>query len=424
MKNSLAVLFAFIFLNSSFVLGVSEINISLKKIENSTVSSSEKARQFLNAAEELLGAGVLPQFIDATKLAIKYDPSSLEIGLIKAYADLVEVLQSFNSRTKALAQKNPKIATGLINFSKSIQTSLNIPGLASYMAVPAKSDIADEAELQKYVDSLARTIDRLRGFVRKHKSVELSLIVSPFWKKELLKVYTDSCELIITDTYEYQVKCPHVRTRSEVVLNRADFEAIEEIAESLLMFIYTFNAYDLTGFTDVIAKNTAESSEFTAKTFLGEGLENLKFGRLRGGAQIAKVPALGYSMSQKMRGQSLNYQELCRFGYNNSQNRPGSLFRQGVCVGTNPSYHDNLAGLFQGKLQTNFIEKMGSGKLITTSPMALFVHPVKDLRELGPFQFNACGKLIAVGEQTMGGTYPNGDANKSLAWVNQGCDKQ
>jgi hypothetical protein len=52
--------------------------------------------------------------------------------------------------------------------------------------------------------------------------------------------------------------------------------------------------------------------------------------------------------------------------------------------------------------------------------MGLFDNPVKDLRKLGPWKYEGCS-VRHVGDSTLGGIFPNGDANQLLALEPGSC---
>jgi len=122
--------------------------------------------------------------------------------------------------------------------------------------------------------------------------------------------------------------------------------------------------------------------------------------------------------------------KLCSKTSNSSSVRPGSLFSEGLCI----EETDEAGNKTEDNLKT--LEKVLAGSLLSMTylneltgleetaeirPAALIENPIADLRQIvSPVEknFNDCGHLLSVSDNTVGGLLPNADANEILNKTN------
>ena len=106
------------------------------------------------------------------------------------------------------------------------------------------------------------------------------------------------------------------------------------------------------------------------------------------------------------------------YAYQRPKNRRGYLHEDGLCVRVDSEAQKN-AHLLERALQgaiTVPVTPPGTEteKNIVVDPLAFVRKPVADLRDVAPTAFNACEKAVKLKDKTLGGIYPNGNAEEML----------
>jgi hypothetical protein len=183
--------------------------------------------------------------------------------------------------------------------------------------------------------------------------------------------------------------------------------------------IYTtfLTAYDATG--TINAARRHEGQTVSKKVLWSELSRNASFGKLRSTNTLDKVVSMGIDAVAGVRWAEQIQNELCPQGQSDLQNRPGFLFSKGICIRNVQSDGTKLddtlklvdIALSGQSIALNFGQNKNTS--IQVQPTAPLVKPVADLKSLHP-AFNSCGKIQAVSDDTLGGFFPNHDANSVL----------
>jgi hypothetical protein len=403
-------------------------HISISSITDSNLVPDQKSEELAKAAENLLTANGYLEANETASLALKQNPQNVRAGFIKAMTDIVVVMKGMGVRLNPLVKQNNKLNDFYQSGLKEFISSVNKPELQKII-MDGKEDITSENDLLEVIDSLIEVFERLRVYAKANKSEELTIKAYPLLAKELNTRFAKSCELKLTKQFEYDITCPDNSTRFEVTLNRADFEELQFMSSFYILYFALINPYDLSGGLKVaIRKNYTEPNISYQKVY-EELLKNPKFGILRNKAKLHIVKSLGIDAMAGLQWAMSNPNLTCPngnlYGVPNKINRPGKLFYEGLCISPSfsPFITDGLQ-IFNGMAKEKLYENKGRNYKVKTNYMALVDNPLVDVRTLGPATFDNCGNLQTIGDQLMGGTFPNRDANDALSFIQPSCDRK
>jgi len=114
--------------------------------------------------------------------------------------------------------------------------------------------------------------------------------------------------------------------------------------------------------------------------------------------------------------------KLCPEGKSSKENRPGSLAPNGICIrdkeGRTPVSEilEKVRIALNGGLTTVEGNHEKTGNIVTAQVnyAAPLLNPIKDLRTIKPASFSKCNGVTSFSDSTIGGIFPNGDANSFL----------
>lgn len=398
--------------------------VSSSTLLKSELNDIDKAKALADAAEILLNADGFSHANEYSKLALELDASNLKANAIKAFTDLMEALKGILIRIQPYFEKTE---SGKILYKKTL---FDYQDLAKYSEIYAyllkgNPEFSTETEIQNYLDQLAIKLNQLRIFAKNNKDSNLTIKAhSLLFRKELVDRYVEACEIKQDQkTGDFEIKCPDNRIKSEIQLNFADFEVIQQFATAKIIDLAIFTSYDLSGYSDVFTdKNSILTTE--PQQIYAQLIKNEKFGQLRKSNLLKITQTLGLDLLKGLEWASSNSSILCQSGTDSPQNRLGMLFNTGICI--SPYLVTALQELTINTLSnqptiqkynldnSEYEAHVNYGKLIS--------EPIEDIRSLG-LKFDACGNIISVEDQGFGSLYPNQDANIVLNLMNKFCEK-
>lgn len=386
-------------------------------INDSKLSAAERAEKLALGAEHLLTADGFLQAHNLTKQALKQDSKNLRAGLLKVILDPLLLMKGFRIRFKPLDPDPVTSEKTLAEKRELAKTS----ALERYL-LDGKPDIKNEAQAQAFIDQLVIAVDRIRIFARDHKDSELTIKANSLLAPELNEVYADSCELIETPNFDYQVTCPEDRFREQVSLNHADFEFLQHGASYALFSLAFLNSYDLTGLKKVIAIHKDQPPLKTQQIY-SKLMKNPHFGKLRKMEGLSHIKDLTLDIFSGVQWSMDNFSSLCSRGESDVRNRPGMLFYQGFCVDSSMApFLSTGTAFITGTPQDIILNRGPEPRKVQVNYMSLVNKPIDDIRHLGELTFSNCGNITAVGDGSLGGTFPNKDANEKLPYLQPTCD--
>lgn len=405
---------------------ITSTTISGAAIIASADAAADRAEKLANAADVLFSSGALRQANDLCDAALVLDPTNVRAGLIKAISRPMTLLEGFAQRLSTYADTDLSNNSIFLEPRRRLQTmideksdSYSKPAMDDfiYHVVPGgRPDIKSEADLQSELDGLIKSFDELREFVKTNKDNEISITATTTLIPDLMERYANACRVTEDAKLVYRLDCPPEQTRNMVMLNRADFEMVGDMASFYEFALILAASYDLTSLPALnLANETLQrSSTGYAQASIDQLLASNQFGHLRKSSRLTDLKGLGLDLVGGLNWVISNQNILCKSGNSDDSNRVGSLFNKGFCLGGArvKSYLTVISDAVSGKVQKL---NLPNGAAVDFSPFALFDHPPADLRELGPFKFADSAALTSVGDQTLGGVFPNGDIGTVLS---------
>ena len=393
-------------------------------VDDPTLTPAQKADALSLQAETLLSAYGLQESYDMADSALKQDSTNFRAGFIKAIVTPALLQMGIFSRGHGLASKNAKTLSDYNNYVALQKNKLPESALKDFLFKQA-TEFKSEAEVQDHLDLLADSLVQLIEYLKAHRYEELSMKANPIISPDIAKNYAAACRITTTSALEYQLVCPPKEAFSTIKLNRADFEAIRNLASAGIIYIAAWTSYDLSGLTDGLKeKSKMTEDSFDPESFINRLFTNSSFGLLRSKALLGKLKPIALDLSmgiQSVRGQQYS---LCPQGTDAAINRPGYLFNAGLCINsaTYASY-DSTVMILIGYKNSLTVQKNGTAQGFGIDYASTLYRPMQDLRKLGPLKFDKCHQLESMGDSTAGGFFINGDTNLFLKAQNADCTR-
>ncbi len=406
-------------------------------LDNKALTDKEKAIKLTEAAEQLMS----PAGITYAKLvidqAIVLDPAYSKAKLYKNILDVQIPLKGLLARIKPLADSTPSGAAQLQSYVDGLPTSAN----KTYL-LDGKGNIRTEAQLQKHMDVFHNSLDSLRTFLKDNKNEEYELQLIDWKRQAFLDPYDSSCILVSKPAntkglpdFQIDARPECAATTIATKLNRVDIEGLIQAVTAQQLLAIGITAYDATGVASAAdADNGNDVSDKEIYTMLSK---SSAFGKLRGNQKLKNVMSFGAELVSATQLILNMQQEVCPTGVSgDAQNRPGYLIHSGLCLKDSDtvSSHTTLGDalvLADLILNRQAVDVQASSKTVKmlapgdAYPVAPNSHrtqallsaplesPIKDIKTLLP-QFNECDKLAQVSDGTVGGLFPNKDAESIL----------
>lgn len=298
-----------------------------------------------------------------------------------------------------------------------------------------QEDIKNEADIQAYLDSVADSFKTIREFAKANKNSELTVMASDALYHAMEQRYISTCEVKQVGYYKYETNCPDVKNFMEVSFNRADIEAIQQIAAGYELYFSLANSYDLSGSIDKAV--ASQGQQMDGRKVLEELLTNKNFATLRSGNGFQKVKAMGVDAIAGIRWIMKNQNTLCPMGSTSPRNRLGMLLGNGICTNKENAVEDSknislATDALAGKIMENVEigRKQGweyvngswkyivkPGYMTSIKPISIFDTPIADLRNVLPTAYDRCGNVVSVKDASVAGLFVKSDANLLLAHV-------
>ena len=395
-------------------------HVSASMIAASNQTPADKAEAYAKAGETLLTAQGFSQAHELGELALQQDPENLRALFIRAISTPLVLQKGIAARLRGVAQRDPRMLRDYDHSLRRESRNTDQPEVFKY-ALAGTADIVDERGVQQHFDELVKAFDDLRLFAKNHKDQTLTVKANKYLVNDLMHRYTGGCEIKTTAALEYELICPPASTRYEVTMNRADFEALQDMATFMEIYVGDFNSYDVTGFFDQLRAHYKQRQD--ANQITDALMHDGRFGALRSSQTLTKTRGWMLDVVESVRWMMANQSSICPKGTSDPHNRVGMWINSGLCyppiLG---SYVDIEVALINGGSEQRDYSNSEDGSYTSTDvPFALLNHPLTNLRQLGPLQFDQCNGLISVGDQTLGGMTPRGDANMVLKYQQPKC---
>lgn len=385
--------------------------IDVAAILNSKSLDSEKSEQVAQAAERLWGTAgftYVPQLIDT---ALKLDPTNLRARAYKGLVDFVMYTQGIVGRVK------PLVKSANLHFQKEFAKQVILPKSDGRdFWYNANGDITTEAQWQAYSMGLQKQFRQLRThfYSLRNESLDVKVQVN---KSSLHNVLRD-CKVTQPSENVFNIfPCADLRTES-YHMGYADWEALRHITAIYQIYATIWNAYDATGLVDLSHK--LNHPNLTDRDSIKIIRTEPRLGQLIDVATLREILDLGKEGVDAMKTILSNQGELCPTGSPSDKNRPGAMFSNGFCASEGLTKGLMITeGITNGSAPVTFntseeyrkkFKRQGL-KTVVNGPTFLS-GSVTNLQTKLPQTFNPCGAAASMPDTTVGGVFPNGDANR------------
>ncbi len=398
----------------------SHVNIDAAAIVNSPhLSVDEKGERLALAAEQLLSVQGFVFADEVATLALKFDPKNLRAGFIRSMLTPILVQKGIAVRVAPLSQMDPTTLRQYERMIADLNTEKPNSTLKAFL-LDGKADLQNEADVQNYIDSVIRSFAIFKQFVKEHKHSELTMMLPDSFYHTMLQRYQSSCVVAQEGTWQYGYSCPDPVHLMEVTFNRADFESLQQMAAGLEIYFTFFNSYDLTGAFRVLTQEIGRGESPSPRAIINNLSRDPRFGKLRQSSAFIKIKEMGFDAITGMRWMLAHQDKLCPLGTHDPRNRPGALVNNGICFDREsiPAFRtglDKFEAALDGDELPIMVRAHGGEPYQTRLHIAaLYETPIQNLLSLMPLTYNECESVVGVADPTIGGLFPDGDANRFI----------
>ncbi len=458
----------------------SQFRVNAKEImEDPDLAKNHKAEKLVEAGEQLL----LPEtfhLADAVfKQALNINPSNKKAQLYNMLLKPSMNLKGILKRIEPLVEKDdreyPAYKEQLDRKEFFVQGYHNgrIYGPAhsmwtgSYLPVDFLVDNTDmpsihtESELQEFVRSQVDVFNEVRQFLNKTINTEIEIKLSERWQVQRASSRSQICRFTIITDFDYNIECSEDQSYMTTKIDRGDMEALKTLAAGMQLYHIIGSSYDVTA-TQKHMMDLRQKDNFTDRYKIEKVLnENSKTATLNEDHMLNQIISLGKDGMIAARWIRENHVKMCPgpndgiaftdrgYEWDSEKQemvprrvllpRQGYLFDRGICwdkIAPDYNYKElgkvfdtidkALAGeivemqsqVHDDKYNGNF-ENYPEKITARIKPSVLFTQPLQDLREVRPSEYNDCGEIKKLSDDTLGGVFVDGDANTFLDKTNE-----
>ena len=374
-----------------------------KKSAKVSITATDKmsADELASSAEQLITPYSFMLAYKLAKLAVDKEPNNVRALFYYKFLKRYEAFRGFYSRVSSAltpAQQD--------ELKKEI--ALYPPSPLKDFLTEKGTDIKtikDEQDvLAQYYGSIAEFYDFLKD--KENSDFQARINIS---KQEFRKDQAGICNATDTGS-ELKIQCDTTNMVS-VKLNMADMILLRQITAGELLVGIAYNSYNLDG----LDKLATAPAKMTLQQSIDTAFSNEKFGLLRNDHMFGSLLKIGADMGAAANW-ALKYQAtLCPHGAGAIDNRPGYLFKNGICfAGKQDDATHALHVLDLALKGPTLIDITPDIKGSNVDVFAWSRNAIKDLRTVQPSQYDGGGKAISLRDNTVGGVLLDSNAPKVL----------
>lgn len=387
-------------------------------VADKSLSAPTKAQRLADTSEQLLSVQGFDYANDVADLALAQDPANVKAQFLKALLGPIIVQRGIAARVAPLAALDAKAQDGYSDALAKIDEQPD--STVKAFILDGQPDIKTESDIQAHLDAVADSFGKIRDFAKQNKNSEIVMNGTDEMYRALLDRQRGLCTVEQVGSYAYKYVCPSDVKMLQTTIDRGDLEVVQQYAAGMELYLSLYNSYDLTGAIKLAQETAAKRAQVVSpQAILDQLLANLKFGTIRNGNGFAKIKAMGADAITGLRWVMANQAKLCPMGVSDQHNRVGALVNNGICVPSSEQAKLNsgirkVESALQGGQVT--VPVMSASGPSTTSiiPSALLDHPIADLHSLTPVSYNTCGEIVGLADPSIGGLFPNKDANSVM----------
>jgi tetratricopeptide (TPR) repeat protein len=352
-------------------------------------------------------------------MALAKDPDNKKAKFYQTFIKRMMVLKGIVSRIAPLVRAGtPEQQADYERWKKEFPES---PLRAFLMDGP--EDLTKNAQIVDVLSDYQNALNDFRKFLKANPDLELTLNLNPHvFEKEISSTLANSCKWERNPGWEQNpdrlrgpitVVCDY-SAAAQKKINAADVVAIRQITggEMYLMSLYT--AYDISTILEI--SQNQQLKKMTPPEVLSYYKSLPSIAKIRKEQTLSLIPELGSDFSAAVKWAKQYQYRICPKGESSRNQRPGFLFKDGLCVNPNSKDEANLvrldqalAGIFSAPILNADEEQVDE---IRTNIVGFFANPPKDLKDLLPESVDAKGRVTQWADKTFGGLFPDGDIGR------------
>ncbi len=388
------------------------IKLNAQEVKNNpSLSSKQKAEELARIGEQLFTPTGFMYAQTLFNQALQLDPHNLLAQFYKNLNGINMTLRGMMVRIKPMIV-TPKDRANYKNVLAHVPNS----ALKTFL-FDGTPNIRDSKDVQAYADNLYAALERLREFLSAHKNSHLTLDLNDWTLWTGIHRAKEKCIASkVGDTGSYSLTNCDYTHALQVNLNRADFEGMQQIVAGEEIYFAALNSYNLTG--SIRTSRKFQNQNVSDAVIYRELSKYPEFATLRTPIYLRHIEKLGVDAIAAIRWAKSLQNKLCSTGTPNPNNRPGYLFDSGFCIGEKTADGRSVNGIL--KTAELILAGVPYSVLVNNvyptviTPTKYLNNPIVDLKKLDPV-FNSCGLIQRVSDVTLGGIFPDHDANKVLS---------
>ena len=416
MKTNLMKLTMGITLASTVLMSCEGLKTQTKKTEQQDETKVEivvnrntmNSQELAEAAEQLVGPCTFMLAYQTAKTAVEKDPTNLKAQFYVHFLKRFEAFRGIMSRVQPILNDEQKK-----QLAESFKNLPNSP-LRNFLTEKTGTPLKSYADVQDVIADYSNSVREFRNFLKKNQTSEMDIYLNPHIFEQAIKdEMKDTCS-VVKQGDNLTVDCNYSQIATKK-LNSADMIMLTQMQSGEALYWGFYNSYSIDGIEKLQqADPEGKMSEKQRIEFLSQ-LPN--FGKLRKGHMFDILKSIGsdYSAAAKW---AMQYQDrLCPKGEEKDNQRRGYLFSKGICVTKTTESEKALAMLdaaLAGIIQVDLVT--AKGEMINTklNPFAIANNPIQDLRQIRPIEWNQCGQVTRLADNTLGGIYVENNQNLFL----------
>lgn len=391
-------------------------------VSNAQSTNAQKAESLALISEQLFTLTNFMHSVEMANMALQLDPKNLKAQFYKLAAAPLMNLKGMAVRVQPMMDQEQ-----LTHLHAQVD---KIPDSAlKTFLLNGQPDIKTEKDVQKFLDSYITATNDMREFLKKNKTLEITLNANDWSWSGFVSRKNEEClaEYGVEEDEIESISCP-MKSAGQIKLNMADMEALQQYYAGTQLLFSFYNSYDLTGMM-ALSKLPEEQQDSMTSAQTWKFLSQYKeFGVFRSTSQLQKVTQMGLDYTTALRWAVKAQKSLCKEGVETVKNRPGFLINKGLCVESkNPTQDEKNLALIELALNGGLIP-LSTESTINWRPALLFTKPIQDLKKLEP-TYATCERttdygdgelvesfetIISFKDPTLNGVFPQGELNYIL----------
>lgn len=397
--------------------------IACESKKNEGLDNSSKAQIYANAsmsAGQLVEAGeqlITPtQFMNADlifDMALQQEPNNFKALFYKKLLASFMVNKGILARVKPLVEKYGNVK----EYEKTVNALPDVP-LTRFL-LNGKADMTSVTDVQAHLSSYQSALNDFRRFLIENQEQQLTIEISSTHLENMMKEGDAfECTQVSASEGNYHFECDTVNIAKRK-LSMADFVAIRQMLAGPIFFLNIYTAYSFEGIETLSALNIKEGTPANqVADLIAEKFPNM--GKLRSQNLLKETLNMGSDLVTAGRWAITYQNQLCPKGIETPHQRKGYVFHKGICITNANEALRGLAVLEQVLSSTIKVKITPNQPEFEIDYLAWVKNPVQDLLTLAPKTTNSCGETTSLRDNTFGGMFVNGDADKALV-VSSNC---